>query len=256
MAMSDETAAVANRASAPPRILLAEDDDTSRHFLAEALRELGCAVEACSNGAHATALATQCRFDVLLLDCRMPGAGAAQILAGLRADPQAASRTSAAIATSAELDEALHAELRRTGFTVVLEKPFPLRTLEAALDMTLPPAPAGAAGWLDDQAALLSSGNVETVYALRSLFDDELRHLLQDLDDLARAPGEFGERLHRLLASCGFCGATVLARHAERLNRELAANGAVAIAGLAAFRDAVIATLSDLGARAAGSPDR
>jgi HPt (histidine-containing phosphotransfer) domain-containing protein len=87
------------------------------------------------------------------------------------------------------------------------------------------------------------------VRALRSLFDDELRHLLQDLDDLMRMPEEFGERLHRLLASCGFCGASALARQARQLRDELHANGMLASTAAAGFRAALVATLTDLDAR-------
>jgi CheY-like chemotaxis protein len=249
MAMSDESGVADGGASIFPWVLLAEDDDTSRHFLAAALRELGCQVEVCADGATASALASRRRFDLLLLDCRMPGAGAMQILARLRGDPQAASRSSAAIATSAEVDPVLHAQLQRTGFASVLIKPLSLQTLETALETTLPSLAAGTSGWLDDRAALLSSGNAETVRALRSLFDDELRHLLQDLDDLMRMPEEFGERLHRLLASCGFCGASALARQARQLRDELHANGMLAATAAAGFRAALVATLTDLDAR-------
>ncbi|HET7359311.1 MAG TPA: response regulator [Rhodanobacteraceae bacterium] len=250
--MSDARAAVADSLS-PPSVLLAEDDETSRHFLTEALRQLGCQVDACVDGAAAAAWARRRHFDVLLLDCHMPGGGAVQILAQLRAEPQAASRASAAIASSAELDPASHAQLLRSGFSGVLLKPASLKTLQVALETALAAAADGSSGWFDDRAALRSSGNAETVRALRMLFDDELRHLLQDLDDLVRTPDRFGERLHRLLASCGFCGATGLALHARQLLGELRGNGVLVAAAVAAFRDALVATLTDLDARQAGS---
>jgi CheY-like chemotaxis protein len=232
-----------------PLVLLAEDDDTSRQFLIEALRQLGCRVEACADGSAALELAIDRRFDLLLMDCRMPGAGASQVLERLRSDAQAASRASTAIATSAEMDDGLREELRRSGFTTALAKPLSLRTLQSVLATALPDLPLGTAAdpTLDDEAALRSSGNAETMQALRSLFDDELRHLMQDLDALARRPDELGERLHRLLASCGFCGATALARQTESLKRRLADSDTDADA-LAAFRDVVTATLHGLSA--------
>lgn len=238
--------------SAPgPLVLLAEDDDTSRHFLAEALRQLGCRVEACADGGAALRLAADRRFDLLLMDCRMPGAGAMQVLGQLRDNPQAASRTTVAIATSAELDDRLHEELRQSGFVAALAKPLSLQALESALAPVLPVPPVATGdATLDDVAALRSSGNTETMRALRSLFDDELRRLMQDLDALARQPTEFGERLHRLLASCGFCGATALARQTASLKRRLADGGVVDDDVLAAFRTAVAATLKGLSSTA------
>lgn len=228
-----------------PLVLLAEDDDTSRHFLAEALRQLGCRVEACADGATALELATGRRFDLLLVDCRMPGAGAVEMLERLRNQARAASRAAVAIATSAEMDERLHDELRRSGFAAALAKPVSLQALESALAPLLPLPSAIDDAMLDDEAALRSSGNAETMHALRALFADELRHLVHDLDALARQPAELGERLHRLLASCGFCGATVLARQATVLKRRLS-EGDIDDDALDAFRKIVAATVDNL----------
>jgi CheY-like chemotaxis protein len=230
-----------------PLVLLAEDDDTSRQFLAEALRQLGCRVEACADGGAALERATGRRFDLLLMDCRMPGAGASQVLERLRGDARAASHASVAIATSAEMGDGLREALRRSGFAAALAKPLSLQTLQSALAAVLPGLAPTAAGdpTLDVEAALRSSGNAETMQALRSLFDDELRRLMQDLDALARRPDELDERLHRLLASCGFCGAAALARQTESLKRRLAGSGADDDA-LDAFRNAVAATLQGL----------
>ena len=240
-----------------PLVLLAEDDDTSRQFLTDALRQMGCRVEACADGSAALERATGCRFDLLLMDCRMPGAGAREVLERLRGDARAASRASPAIATSAEMDDGLREGLRRSGFTTALAKPLSLQTLQSVLATALsgPTAATAAAPTLDDEAALRSSGNTETMQALRSLFDDELRHLMQDLDALARRPDELGERLHRLLASCGFCGATALARQTESLKRRLADSGTDDDA-LAAFRDAVAATLHGLSSTTASATER
>lgn len=237
-----------------PLVLLAEDDDTSRQFLIEALRQLGCRVEACADGSAALERAIGRRYDLLLMDCRMPGAGASQVLEQLRSDARAASRASTAIATSAEMGEGLRKELRRSGFTTAVAKPLSLQTLQSVLATALPDLLPVAAGdpTLDDEAALRSSGNAETMQALRSLFDDELRHLMQDLDALARRPDELGERLHRLLASCGFCGATALARQTELLKRRLG-DGGVDDDALAAFRDVVTATLHGLSSTASGT---
>jgi two-component system cell cycle response regulator CpdR len=55
------------------RILLAEDDDQLRIFLARGLERAGYAVESVGDGAAALALAQERDFDLLLADVVMPG---------------------------------------------------------------------------------------------------------------------------------------------------------------------------------------
>jgi two-component system cell cycle response regulator CpdR len=55
-----------------PRILLAEDDDSLRGFLARALERAGDEVMACADGEEAAAVLDQ-DWDLLLTDIVMPG---------------------------------------------------------------------------------------------------------------------------------------------------------------------------------------
>ena len=55
-----------------PRILLAEDDDSLRGFLARALERAGYEVMACADGEEAAAVLDQ-NWDLLLTDIVMPG---------------------------------------------------------------------------------------------------------------------------------------------------------------------------------------
>jgi two-component system cell cycle response regulator CpdR len=55
-----------------PRILLAEDDDSLRGFLARALERAGYEVVACADGDEAAAVLDQ-DWDLLLTDIVMPG---------------------------------------------------------------------------------------------------------------------------------------------------------------------------------------
>jgi two-component system cell cycle response regulator CpdR len=83
-----------------PRILLAEDDDSLRGFLARALERAGYDVTACADGEEAVAVLDQ-DWDLLLTDIVMPG------MDGIEVARQAA---------------ALHPELRImfiTGFAAV-----------------------------------------------------------------------------------------------------------------------------------------
>ncbi len=83
-----------------PRILLAEDDDSLRGFLARALERAGYEVTACADGDEAASFLDE-RWDLLLTDIVMPG------LDGIEVARQAA---------------AIHPELRImfiTGFAAV-----------------------------------------------------------------------------------------------------------------------------------------
>ena len=74
------------------------------------------------------------------------------------------------------------------------------------------PEPALAQGALDDAAGLQACGDATVLRALRGLFAQELDQLPAELAPLL-APAETAalrDRLHRLRASCGFCGAAEL----------------------------------------------
>jgi CheY-like chemotaxis protein len=207
----------APRPASAPRVLLAEDDPASSRFLADGLCQMGALVTTCGHGLRALERARAESFDLLLLDCRMPGAGALAILAGLRADPQAASHTSVAVATSAETGPDGGRALYAAGFSSILRKPCTLAQLQQIL--WLIPA-AHRACLLDEAAGLRNSGDNATLRALRQLLRAELTALDQQLDALWHDPQRLAERLHRLRASCGFCGADDLAGVAAELQQE------------------------------------
>ncbi|WP_266182442.1 response regulator [Dyella humicola] len=235
------------RASTAPgtaRALVADDDPASRLFLVEALRSLGLEAQACNDGTAAIALAHDEAFDLLLLDCRMPGAGAAEVLAALRRDPQARSSDCTAVATSAEMDPAERRHLLAAEFSEVLMKPCNLADLRRILGLVQ----AGTASLplLDDAQAIATMGDADVVNAMRTLLRAELVALYQDLDLLRGDPEAFAERLHRLRSSCGFCGATALGTQATLLQRHLKLGHAGSLAPLSRFNRALLATIEAL----------
>lgn len=200
------------------RVLVAEDDPASCRFLTDSLQRLGAQVSACTHGAEALMRARTQAHDLLLLDCRMPGAGAVDILATLRAEPDAACHATLAVATTADDDAHVNAALLAAGFGAVLRKPCSAAQLRDVL--MLVPHRRHASGVLDDGAGLTSSGDATILLALRQLLRDELRVLDAQLAALAHDRSELAERLHRLRASCGFCGTPELAAAAATLQRE------------------------------------
>ena len=89
-----------------PRLLLVDDEPRLLSSLYELLRvQDSYQLVTATNGAEVLAALSRQQFDLLLLDCRMPGAGAEEVLAALRQDPEARSSDCTAVATSAEMDK-------------------------------------------------------------------------------------------------------------------------------------------------------
>ena len=209
------------------RVLVADDDPVSLRFLELALIELGCEVCAVGDGDHAlrTATAPAARFDLMVLDRRMPGLGGAALLRAMRAGGVATS----ALATSAELDEAARAELAAAGYAAALAKPLRVddlaRHIASLARQEGPSIPVQSAAIvqgisgeravppvLDDAAALCAiGGDRATLNALRALLADDLAALVMRS---ARYDANLPEDLHRLRAACRYCGASALERSA------------------------------------------
>jgi CheY-like chemotaxis protein len=231
-------------ASGARRLLVADDDPSTRQFLAGALGGHGYRVTLACDGAEALSLARAERFDALILDCRMPHAGAIEVLATLRADAGSASREATALATSAEVPSSLRAELLKAGFAGIIEKPCRIASVVDALAATL--GIDGQLRVLDDQAGLSAAGDTATMQALRMLLRAELVELVAELDTVAVDPAALVERMHRLRSACGFCGATRLGTQAKVLQVHVRETRAVVPDALARFREELDATLAAL----------
>ena len=111
------------------RILLAEDDESMRLFLARALERVGYSVVAVDRGSAAVPLLENETFDLLLTDIVMPemdGIELAQRAAELAPDTRVMFITGfAAVALKAG---------RRSPEAKILSKPFHLRDLVAEVD--------------------------------------------------------------------------------------------------------------------------
>ena len=214
-----------------PNILVADDNPVSLRFFAEALAQLGFACELARDGLETVAEAKRTRFDLLLLDARMPGLDGVQALARIRASP-GPSRDAAALATTADASEATRRDLVDAGFVEVVAKPVTVSALRAALARHLgestqdasQPAGLDEEDDLDDAGALAATGgDVSILAALRGLLMRELDALPAELADIA-SRADFAalrDRLHRLDASAGFCGTPALVGAGAKLRSAL-----------------------------------
>jgi CheY-like chemotaxis protein/HPt (histidine-containing phosphotransfer) domain-containing protein len=196
------------------RLLIADDNPVSLRFLADAVGMLGHDTATAPDGRHALALATTQRFDALLLDLSMPVLGGHDVLVRLRQDGHAESRHAPAIATSAEVSPEQVATLRASGFRTVLVKPTDVAALATAIAVALEDSRIADrhSHLLDAESARAATGDPAIVHALRTLFVGELEALPTQLRTMIDAGDvrALRDRLHRLRASCGFCGAPAL----------------------------------------------
>jgi DNA-binding response OmpR family regulator len=230
------------------KILLVEDDPTTRAFLAAAAAGLPAEIDAADCCVAALALARNRDHDLLLIDANLPDGDGAGLLAALRAQGVQAP---ALAHTATQEHDALDA-LRDAGFTDVLVKPMPAAMLQAAIrgvlgvrGLRIADADDAIDGYgqvWDDAVALAAlNGQHADVDALRALFIGELPATRDSVRDAVRDGDIEALRasLHRLRASCGFVGASRLAAAVNGLQATPHSTKA-----LARFLDATQDTLS------------
>ncbi len=140
-ALLERLAAVARPRPTVPRILLAEDDRAMRQLLAVALRGEGYEVVEAEDGFELvdylrcppTVEGRSRRFDLVVSDIRMPILSGMDALKCMRdSDP-----TTPMILITAFGDPRTHAEARRLGANLVLDKPFQMEELKTAVRQAL-----------------------------------------------------------------------------------------------------------------------
>jgi two-component system, OmpR family, response regulator len=226
------------------KVLVADDDPSTRQFLSGALVSLGYEVTLAVDGADALRHARAVRFDALILDCRMPHGGAMEVWRDLLESIDGASAGVPAFATSAEISPLLRSDLEAAGFTGAIEKPCKIASLSHALDAALGVDPRR--GVLNDDEGLVASGDAKVLGALRELLRVELVQLRSELHGLEHDPAGLVERLHRLRSACGFCGATRLGAQAKALQGHVVEMRATAPAVMERFRRELEATIAAL----------
>lgn len=132
-----------------PVVLLVEDQDEMRVFLAEVLAQEGYEVLAASNGLEAISLVkeqlaapgqqTGQPIDLIITDYRMPGATGLELLEHVNTYPEPPS----VILISAFADSRLHAEARQLGAVAILAKPFSVRELLVSVSQNVSKLPNG-----------------------------------------------------------------------------------------------------------------
>jgi len=161
-------------------VLIAEDVAETREFLARFVRETGCApVVAVANGRELLAAARGTRFDLMLVDWRMPELDGLAAIAELRAAERAAGRprTPAVVVTAEATSAEEQAQCLAAGADAVVEKPVDLDRLAAVLRRWLrePTAVAAAAtpAAAARRAVLVADDHPANRQLLKELLEEE-----------------------------------------------------------------------------------
>ncbi|MDX1568860.1 MAG: response regulator [Xanthomonadales bacterium] len=206
------------------RILIADDNRINREFLVGVLAGEEYQIEQAMEGSAAIELCRRNRFDLVLMDIRMPGVDgieatrAIRSLPGLQDLPIVALTADVALQRDAIKDEA---------FAATLVKPVSRRELLETLNRLLGATPAGIELQENpiamDAALAAAGGNRELVGRLTAMLRKELDDFEPKISaaiDRADWPAA-RELVHKLRASAGYCGARPLATAAGTLEEAL-----------------------------------
>lgn len=209
-----------------PRLLIVDDEPICRRAVVDLAHALGVPCDHAGDGQSGLVAARQHRYDLLLIDWRMPGMTGTEMMLALRADPEAASRESIMVLVTGESIDAERERAR--GFDAVLAKPLGVDQLTALLRLRTGADPIAAAAMedgpplLDDARALTAlGGNRELLDSLRQMLREELQRDRVQLPVLLAegAVPALRERLHQLTGGARYCGALALAEASDRLRQ-------------------------------------
>ncbi len=118
-----------------PRLLLAEDSRANQAVAVRMLEKMGCQVELVEGGAAAVAAVERAVFDVVLMDCQMPGMDGYQAAAEIRSAQ--GDRAPTIVALTAHAMQGERERCLAAGMDDYLAKPFTMYSLGKALQRAL-----------------------------------------------------------------------------------------------------------------------
>lgn len=203
------------------RILLLEDNTISREFLHEALLCFSLPIDVTDTLAKACSMARKNRYTLLLCDVHLSDGGPRTIFSAL----QRLQENALIVAITADASPEGKQFLLDMGYREVWWKPIPMIELQNQVARILDIGMAKASNeppflqW-DQAAALRAVGNNQaTLDALRELFLAELPRQAKIIEQAFKTArhAELKAECHKLLAGCGFVGASRLGNSVREL---------------------------------------
>jgi len=124
----------AERAERPVRVLAVEDDQASCILIQHMAKRLRCELELVTRGQDAVELAAAGHFDIILMDCHMPGLDGFQTTEAIRSQEAAGDRgRTPIVAVTANVTEENRARCLASGMDDFMVKPYSVGDLEQLL---------------------------------------------------------------------------------------------------------------------------
>lgn len=214
-------------------VLIADDNEINREFLFGVLAGADYQITQAVDGREAIEACRHQRFDLILMDIRMPEVDGIEASRRIRSLPGYAEVPIVALTADLSLQRD---KLDGDAFAAVLAKPISRQQLLHALHRLLESAVAEGAPAsydpIDHQSAMVATGgSAELVQRLTAMLGDELDRF-EPAMAAAIAGGraeEAREMAHKLRSSAGYCGARQLADAAEALEDLLARDDTVGV---------------------------
>jgi CheY-like chemotaxis protein len=127
------------------RILLAEDNPVNAKVTEWHLRRLGCSADVVGDGEAVLAALARANYDLILMDCQMPGVDGFEATQRIRREPSAFQKIPIVALTANAFPED-RLRCLEAGMDDYLSKPIDLKALAAALNRWLRERPSGAEG--------------------------------------------------------------------------------------------------------------
>jgi diguanylate cyclase (GGDEF)-like protein len=121
------------------KILLAEDNKVNQEVAISMLISLGCKVDLAEDGIEALQACTRTEYDLILMDCHMPGMDGFEASEKIRQQERRQDRKSAPIiALTADVQKGIKDKCKAVGMNGYLSKPFKQEQLAALLQQWAP----------------------------------------------------------------------------------------------------------------------
>jgi diguanylate cyclase (GGDEF)-like protein len=253
-------------------ILLAEDNVINQEVAKGILKVIGCAVQVAQNGLEAVAISADTRYDLILMDCHMPGMDGFEATTKIRQREQANNLARIPIiALTADVQKGVIEQCNTAGMDGYLSKPYTRLQLQQVLKEWLPlkqraliPDSPSSVEHPEEKKThtMLNQAALENLRPLttasgENLLDTAIAMFLeaapQEIIRLEKALAnnaatDLANIAHNFKSSCGNLGATSLAKNAaslEAIGRQGNIEGAdeilhVMIAELPAVMDALL----------------
>ena len=123
------------------RILAVEDNIVNQRVAVHLLEKLGCQVDIANNGHEAIAAASTTVYDLIFMDCHMPGLDGYQATAAIRAREAEHGVYTAIVAMTANAFRGDREKCLAAGMDDYMSKPVRADSLKSMLEKWVPPVP-------------------------------------------------------------------------------------------------------------------